>query len=46
MAQVVDIARVGSKIVGAIFFVMFLLAKDRERKIELLMLATFCMAVI
>lgn len=42
--HVIDFARIASKIVGVFFFVLYLRSKERERKLELLMLATFCMA--
>ncbi|TEB04759.1 hypothetical protein Psch_03521 [Pelotomaculum schinkii] len=42
--QVIDYVRVASKFVGLFFFVLYLLAKERERKMELLLLATFCIA--
>lgn len=42
--QIIDFARIASKIVGMLFFVLYLRAKEREKKMELLMLATFCMA--
>lgn len=45
MAQVVDIARVVSKIAGMLFLIMYLRSKEREKKLELLLLATFCVAV-
>lgn len=39
-----EYARVASKALGIIFFVLYLRAKERDRKLEFLMLATFCMA--
>jgi len=43
-SQVIDYVRVASKILGLFFFILYLRTKERERKLELLMLATFCMA--
>ncbi len=44
-SQIIEYAKAASKVLGIVFFALYLRSKERDRRMELLMLATFCMAV-
>lgn len=39
-----EVVRIASKIIGIILLVLYLLQKDQSKRLELLMLATLCIA--